>query len=408
MATHPDTGNLTPRPAHVPAELVVDFDLYNIPGGDRDPQAAWRMLKPKGPLAWSPHNGGHWIASSPETVFRFYRDHENFSVSELSIPKMGQEYLMIPNQVDPPMHAQYRRNIMPLFTTDAIAAMGDDVRELCVELIEEMLPRGECEFVMDFAFRFPLGIFMRMMGLPDADRMYLRHLVEAFSDHPDPQIKADAARKMGEYIDQQIEDRIANPQDDAITQITRFTIDGRPYNRAEMRGTVRLLMAAGLDTVAGMVCFLAWHLATNPEDGDFIRSKLGEERTMQEIVQEFLRRYSIVSSSRVVKHDYTYEGITMKEGDMILMPSAFFNLDDTRPDPIRVDFERANKKHITFGSGIHACAGALLAREEIRIFLEEWLTRLPQTRLDPARPPILKAMSLNGAQELWLKWDAPA
>ena len=406
MATQ--AGDLAPKPDHVPAELVVDFDLYNIPGSDLDPQAAWRAIKPKGPLAWSPRNGGHWIASSPETVFRFYRDSEHFSVSELSIPKMGQEYLMIPNQVDPPMHAEYRRNIMPMFTTDAIGAMAGDVRELCVELIEEMLPRGECEFVMDFAFRFPLGIFMRMMGLPDSDRMYLRRLVEKFSDDPDPAVKADAAGKLGEYIDQQIEDRIANPRDDATTRVTQFTIEGRPYTRAEMRGTVRLLMAAGLDTVAGMVCFLAWHLAIHPEDGDFIKAKFDDERAMQDIVQEFLRRYSIVSSSRMVKQDYTYEGVTLKQGEMILMPSAFFNLDDARPDPIRVDFQRHNKKHITFGSGIHACAGALLAREEIRIFLEEWLTRMPQVRLDPDRLPILKAMSLNGAQELWLKWDVPA
>jgi cytochrome P450 len=123
-------------------------------------------------------------------------------------------------------------------------------------------------------------------------------------------------------------------------------------------------------------------------------------------VQEFLRRYSIVSSSRLVTQDYTYEGVTMKKGEMVLMPSAFFNLDETRPEPIRVDFQRGNKKHITFGSGTHACAGALLAREEIRIFLEEWLTRMPQVRLDPERPPVMKAMSLNGAESLWLQWDA--
>jgi len=401
MATAP--AELTPKPPHVPAELVVDLDIYNIPVGKDGPQAAWRAAKPKGPLAWSPRNGGHWIASSPETVFRFYRDHEHFTVEELSIPKMGQEYLMIPNQVDPPHHHEYRQNIMPLFTPDAVVKMGEDVRSLCVELIEEMKPRGECEFVMDFAFRFPLGIFMRMMGLPDSDRMYLRRLVEKFSDSPDPEVKNEAGRKLGEYIDQKIEERLANPGNDAISKVTQFTIEGRPYTIAEMRGTIRLLMAAGLDTVAGMVCFLAWHLAQHPEDGEYIRSKFGDDRAMAEIVQEFLRRYSIVSSSRMVVDDYTYEGVTLKKGEMIIMPSAFFNLDG-RPDADKIDFTRANKKHITFGSGIHACAGALLAREEIRIFLEEWLTHMADARLDPDRPPILKALTLNGAQEFWLKW----
>ena len=131
---------------------------------------------------------------------------------------------------------------------------------------------------------------------------------------------------------------------------------------------------------------------------------LVNHRINQQVVQEFLRRYSIVSSSRMVVKDYTCDGVTLKQGEMIILPSAFFNLDESRPEAEKVDFARKNKKHITFGSGIHACAGALLAREEIRIFLEEWLTRLPQTRLDPERPPKLKAMPLNGAQELWLKW----
>lgn len=403
MATAP--ADLTPTPDHVPAELVVDFDLYNIPGGDVDPQAAWRAARPKGPLAWSPRNGGHWIAATPEAVFRFYRDFEHFSASELSIPKMGQEYLMVPNQVDPPMHAGYRRNIMPLFTPDAIEVLAEDVRELCVELIEEARPRGECEFVMDFAMRFPLGIFMRLMGLPDSDRMYLRGLVEKFSDSPDPAEKSAAASELGAYIDRIIDDRIANPRNDATTRVTQMQIDGRPYTLAEMRGTIRLLMAGGLDTVAGMLCFIVRHFALYPDDADFIRSKLGDDKAMMEIVQEFLRRYNIVSSSRMVVEDYEWQGVTLKKGEMVLMPSAFFNMDDDRPDPIRVDFERKNKRHITFGSGTHACAGALLAREEINVFLEEWLTRMPPVRLDPARPPVMKAMSLNGAESLWLQWD---
>ncbi len=402
MAT--SATSLAPKPAHVPPELVADFDIYNIPVGEEGPQAAWRTLRPGGPLAWSPRNGGHWIANSPESVFRFHRDHEHFTVAELVIPKMGQEYLMIPNQVDPPHHGEYRANILPLFTPDAVVRMGEDVRSLCIELIEEMKPRGTCEFVMDFAFRFPLGIFMRMMDLPDSDRMYLRRLVEGYTDSPDPERKTQSGIEMMEYIDRKIGERIENPGTDAISKITRFTIEGRPYTLAEMRATVWQLMVAGLDTVAGMVCFLAWHLATHPADADYIRSKIDDERAMQEVVQEFLRRYSIVSSSRMVVKDYTCDGVTLKQGEMIILPSAFFNLDESRPEAEKVDFARKNKKHITFGSGIHACAGALLAREEIRIFLEEWLTRLPQTRLDPERPPKLKAMPLNGAQELWLKW----
>lgn len=391
-------------PDHVPPELVVDADIYNLPVAEGGAQCAWRVLKGPGALSWSPYNGGHWIANTSDAVFRFYRDFQHFSARELSIPPVNADDPLVPNQSDPPQHADYRKNIMPLFTSDAVEAKSDAIRALCVELIEEIRPRGECEFFMDFALKFPLGIFLDMMGLPPEDRMYLRRLAEMFSDSPLVEDKIAAANELCAYIDRHLDDRIANPRDDAMTMVTRFTIGGRPYTRSEMRGTVQLLMAAGLDTVAGMVSFIALHFAQNPAHADYVRANLGNDEVMHQIVQEFLRRYPIVSSSRRLTQDYTYEGVTMKKGDMIIMPSAFFNLEN-RECPEKVDFERANKRHITFGSGTHACAGALLAREEIRIFLEEWLTRLPDLRLKPGSSPRVQALTLNAVKELWLTWD---
>ncbi len=393
------------RPDHVPAELVVDADIYNLPGGEVDPQCAWRALQGPGPLSWSPRNGGHWTANTPEAVFRFLRDFENLSALQLSIPPVDMGDALIPNQSDPPAHGDYRRNVMAFFTSDAVDAMAPDVRELCIELIEELRPQGQCEFVMDFAFRFPLGIFLRMMGLPDADRMYLRRLSEAFTDSAEVEKKTAAALELEAYIDRAIEERIAHPRDDAITAITRFRINGRPYTRSEMRGNVRQHMAAGLDTVAGMLAFIVLHLARHPAQADHVRSCLGDEVAMHQIVQEFLRRFTIVNPSRRVSRDFTHENITLKKGDMIIMPITFFNLDENRESPEEVDFARANKRHVSFGSGPHACAGALLAREEIRIFLEEWLTRMPQVRLDPDHPPRLQALPLNQVRELRLQWD---
>lgn len=391
-------------PDYVPPELVVEADIYKLPVGEGGAQCAWAQLKGPGPISWSPYNGGHWIANTSDAVFRFYRDFENFSAKELSIPPVNAPDPFVPNQSDPPQHADYRKNIMPLFTSDAVEAKSDEIRALCVELIEEMKPKGECEFFMDFALKFPLGIFLNMMGLPPEDRMYLRRLAEIFSDSPVLEEKVAAAKELADYVDKHLDDRIANPRDDVMTMVTGFKIDGRPYTRSEMRGTVQLLMAAGLDTVAGMVSFVALHFAQHPEHADYVRSKLGDEKEMHQIVQEFLRRYPIVSSSRRLLKDYTYQGVTMKKGDMIVMPSAFFNLEN-RECPEKVDFERANKRHITFGSGTHACAGALLAREEIKIFLEEWLTRMPEVRLRQGSAPRVEALVLNGVKEMHLAWD---
>jgi cytochrome P450 len=99
----------------------------------------------------------------------------------------------------------------------------------------------------------------------------------------------------------------------------------------------------------------------------------------------------------------------MKKGDMIMLSPFFFNQDESTLDnPDEVDFERQNIKHITFGSGPHTCAGALLARREIMIFLQEWLTRIPDFVVDPERPPRLSSQAQNSVEALWLKWPTAA
>jgi cytochrome P450 len=393
-------------PAHVPAELVTDVDIYDIPGGDIDPQAAWRSFRTKGPLSWSTKNGGHWVATEGAAVFQFFRDAKNFSSKVIAIPDPGPDDRQLPIQADAPDHTEYRKNIMPLFTAEAIDSLTKDVRDLAVTLIEEMKPKGKCDFVMDFAFQFPLTIFLRMMGLPLEDRMPLRRLVERFTDTPDIEQRMLAHKELHEYVDAAVADRIANPRKDAITRITRMTINGRPYTSEEMRSTVVLMLHAGLDTVAGMVSFMALDLARNPEHAATVRARLHDETAMHQVVQEYLRRFPIANMTRQLTCDFTYEGVTMKKGDLIILPPTFFNMDESRMEkPDEIDLDRASTRHISFGSGPHTCAGALLAREELRIFLEEWLTRMPQVRLDPNHPPRVHAMPLNAVNELPLVWD---
>lgn len=395
-------------PDHVPEELVVDVDIYNLPNATGDPQCAWRDLKANRPLSYTPRNGGHWIATSAETVFEMFRDAKHFSSASVGIPRIeaDKKLVLVPIEADPPQHGIYRKNIMPLFTSDAVERLGHGARALCVELIEEFRARGECEFIQDFAFKFPLGIFLGMMGMPAEDRMYLRDLSERFAGSPDMEEKLACDAELQAYINRQLDERVENPRDDTTTMVLNMKYGDRPYTREEMRGTIMLLFHAGLDTVAGMVAFTMNHLAGRPDHVAYIRENLHDTTKMHEIVQELLRRFAIVDEGRVVAEDYEYKGVQMKAGDMVMLPTALYNMDPDRiSNPDDVDFERDSFKHISFGSGPHTCAGALLAREEIRIFLEEWLTRIPEFRLHPDHTPQLQALPLNQVRELWLQWD---
>ena len=75
-----------PRPAHVPQERVVDMNIFDLPGGERDAQLAWKALSGRGDLIWTPWHGDHWITTSGELIERIYKDPEGFSNAEVGIP----------------------------------------------------------------------------------------------------------------------------------------------------------------------------------------------------------------------------------------------------------------------------------------------------------------------------------
>lgn len=387
-------------PAHVPAELVVDIDMYDLPEKERDPQLAWRAYQGKGPFVFSPHNGGHWIATEGEDVFRFFRDFATFSSRTIYLPDQDGD-LMYPIQADPPLHAEYRRNIVGFFTPSAVAQLEKGIREETVSLIEAFKGKGQCEFVEEFALQLPLTIFLNMMGLPLDDRMYLHDLVDVFVDGTTPEARANAHAEIHAYLDKWLDARIAEPADDAITAITQATIKGRPYTREEMLGTCTLLLHAGLDTVTNMLGFIAHHLARTPADRAYIRQNRDK---YPQIIQEFLRRFPVPNLARVLTRDFDHKGVRLRKGDKILLPPSLFNIDKSVvPDAEDVDLQRI-ARHITFGAGPHTCAGALLARKELEIFLEEFLGRIPDFSLHPDHAPRMKAAGNNTMSELWLKW----
>jgi cytochrome P450 len=390
-------------PDHVPPELVVDLDVYHLPGAEIDPHTAWRSFQGRGPLVWSPYNGGHWVATRGRDVARFYRDAETFSSETIIIQQPKEMERMLPLQAVAPDHSTYRANIQVLLNPKAVTELEASIRELAIGLIEEFLADGECEFMTRFALQFPLIIFLKMMGLPLEDREYLRERVETFSYNPDPAAKMQAHVEMQAYLDGWIQRRIDDPGEDAISRITRSTINGRPYTRQEMQSTFSMMLLAGLDTVAMMLGFVALHLARNPQDRRYI---IDNPAKMNNVIQELLRRYAGPHMTRELAHDHVHEGVLMKKGDLIILPNALFNIDpENAEDPDTVDFTR-DARHITFGSGAHVCAGALLARKEMAIFIEEWLRRIPDFEVDPARPVEMKSATQNCVTRLWLRWPS--
>lgn len=395
------------RPAHVPADRVIDFDLYDFPVEGLEYQGSMRAIFQAlpGDVLWSPRNGGHWIAKTHETVAKVLADSDHFSSRRIMVSSEDSDRPpLVPLQLDPPHHAPYRALLQAALSPKAVGKLGERARELSIELIEGFKADGHCEFIGQFAQHLPIAIFMEIVGLPSEDRPYLTAIAETAMRGETEAERNEAAGKLMAYGMGKVAERRANPGNDLISSIVKAEVEGRPIDDLTLTGMVLLLLLGGLDTVASTLGFYAQFLATHPEH----RRQLVEHPDLiPNANEELLRRFPIAILAREVKADVELGGVQLKAGDMIMAPTPMDGLDEHKfAEPLRVDFNREKPgANTTFGGGVHRCVGSMLARTELRIFLEEWLKRIPDFAIKPGTSPKVSARSVATITSLELVWD---
>lgn len=400
----PSPTQKTPRPAHVPAELLVDFNFTAFDGSDRDVTAAWRALQQGPELFWTPRNGGHWVVTRAESIGQVLKDPSTFSSQSIAIPKGVNPLEMLPVEADPPRHAHYRGLLAPWFTPKAINELRDNVRKLTVELIDALEPAGHCEFVDAFAKRLPILIFLQLVDLPLQDRDKLLRWTETVVRSNNALEKLWVFLRVNQYIEGWIIRRRKNPGSDLLSAVVNGTVDGRPLTHAEIQGMINVILFGGLDTVASMLGFVAKFLAENPQHRQQL---IDHPELIPNAVDELLRVHGIVNLARVVAHDTTLNGVALKQGEMVLVPNGLYGVDDRIiANPLEVDFTRegAARQHAVFGMGIHRCVGSFLAKAELVIFLEEWLRRIPDFEIAERTQVRTGSGLVNGVLALPLRW----
>lgn len=396
---HPDT------PPHIPSELAVDFDFYNVPGlesgRDFDLHSKWKAVQDSLPrLFWTPHYGGHWIATRFSEVERLVMEPERFSSSAVFVPA-GNVPFLIPAQSDPPDHGMFRRLLMQTFAPKSLAKATDEARNVTISIIEKLEPQGRCEFVSDFAGAMPIIAFLELIQLPREDHEFLRNLAAQVSRPVHPGAAA-AWGEISSYVRDQIELRRRQPREDIITELLNAAPNGRKLSEDEIFSMCLLLVAGGLDTVVSMTSFAASFLAQNPGHR---RQLIERPELLNGAVEEITRRFGTSNLARKARYDTELAGVPIREGDVVLGLFPLAGLDDeVNPEPMCVDWERKKAKHLNFGSGPHLCLGMHLAKREIRIFLEEWLKRIPDFHLTDGAPPVVATGIINSVVELNLEW----
>ena len=392
-------------PDHVPADRVVDFNVFAPPGGEQDFFAAWKSLLGGPGLVWTTENGGHWIGASGEVVRSLWGDAERFSNRALAVtPGLGEVMEFIPLQQDPPEHKPFRMAVMKGFANNHIVAMEPLVREQARLLIEGLMGKGGCEFMSQFAEILPIHIFLTLIGVPPEDRAKLRPLGQQLT-RPDGSMTVVELRDAADaYLEPYIRERLANPGSDLFSRILSVPIEGRAWTFDEAQRMCRNLLFGGLDTVVAMMGNMIMHLARHPDDQAYLREDVSR---IPAAVDELMRRYPTVSVTRNCVETTEVDGVEVREGDLIYLPSVLHNLDPACfDDPEKVDFDRGLSpvRHTTMGVGPHRCVGAGLARLEAIVLLEEWLARVPHFSLAEDVQPTFRGGNVGSLLQLELRW----
>jgi cytochrome P450 len=408
MSTHP--AEIAAIPAHVPPHLVRYWRFETAPGADRDPHLANKPAIGNPDIYYSPTEGtpglfGNWVVTRVEHIREAYLDTERFSsrkgfnMAELA----GEDWDLIPVELDPPEHGKYRTILAPLFAPKRINTLEPKIRKLAVELIDQVAAQKGCDFEASVARPLPVSIFLELVGLPvEETHTFLAWAKDLLHGQTLEQAQR-GARAVRDYMGRVLEERRRSPGDDVLSHFVHSRVGGEAIDDRHLIGFCMLFFVAGLDTVTSQLNFAVKHLAEHPADQELLRA---DPALIPKAVEETLRAYTTVPMGRIVSRDIEFHGVQMRKGDRVVLAGPLGARDPAAwHEPDKVDFNRKTAGHVAFGYGPHLCLGMHLGRLEMRIAIEEWLRRVPAFTTDPDNPPLISARAVWGFEKLPLRWD---
>jgi cytochrome P450 len=371
-------------------DWATDLD-HADPGYNPNAPEIWKQLRESGcPVAHSERYGGMWAPVTHELVKEVAYDTDHFTSQgvvvspgrPLAPPPVGPAP---PITSDPPFHGAARRLLLPPFSPKQIDPWEADIRELCRGLLDRMGPiepgSSIVDAAADYASSIPVNVIARMLGFPTEDEKIFHGFVHDVLENvnvPLEERQASFAR-LDAYLDVQVQDHLEHPREDLTSYLLGVEIDGNKLSPEHVRGSIVLLLLAGIDTTWSAIGSSIWHLAQHPDDRRRLRD---EPELMLFALEEFLRLYAPVTMARLVREDHDFHGCPMKANDWVLLPFPAANRDPAAfDDPDTFVIDRAENRHAAFGLGIHRGLGSNLARLELRVAIEEFLARFPEFEL---------------------------
>lgn len=299
--------------------------------------------------------------------------------------------------MDPPRQATLRKVLLSAFASKRVTLQEDSIRQTARHLLDAVDPQSEIDLVAEFNAPLPIMVIADMLGVDPGDR----DLFKAWSNGIMATAAGDYAalqrnyEQIFAYFSDVIARRRRAPRDDLVTALVHATVDGVSPTDDEILGFCALLLIAGNETTTNLL----GNAAVLFEKHHDARSQIAADPTLlTDALEEVLRFEGPVPTlTRTATREVEMHGKTIPAGEKVLLLLAAANRDPrVFDDPERFDIHRRGPNHIEFGSGIHYCMGANLARLEARVAFEELLGRFPQYHINATDLTYFNTPSIRG------------
>jgi len=421
MSLEPSSQEMAPAPELIddPAE-VLEIILDPRRRGTLYPY--YKRLRELDPVHGTDvlHGRPGWVLTSYEDAHGLLANRDMISDSHnvqiFDTGEGGQQFFELMKRtllfLDPREHDRLRAFLAGFFTPRVVNGLRPRIQSVVDEILQRVEAAGSMDLVADFAFPIPTRVICEILGVSTEDLPIIYDWLNDFARRGDisgvtPEVERrgeEATLGFTDYFLRHIEERRKRPRDDFISHLVHIEDEHGKLSDQDLVATFVLLVQAGHETTANMIGLSTLALLRNPDQRRWLQE---EPDRIVTCVDELIRYDSSVHVvQRVGSTPVQVRDKTVSPGEVCVILTGATNRDAERfAEPDRLDLERENVPHLTFGLGNHVCLGAQLARAELQIALGMLFARLPDLEYSGvAEPELRDSLFLRGLKSLELSW----
>lgn len=399
----------------------ITYDPLNPKVTDH-PYPHYAQLREIAPVHYVESMNGY-VISRWDDVMAVLQDGQTFSSAQFW-PELLGEYDPVPEvapmiSLDPPGHVRIRRLANKAFVPGKVNKMGEKIRRVANELIDDIIERhgseGEFDFVWEFTALFPVTVIADVLGVDLAQREDFKHWVDALLsagnraayNQDQLAVIAEASKDIRAYFERVFDERSANPGEDLISGFIQAEVDGQRLTRSEVLNMAILLLIGGVETTTNLLGISFTHMKRIGGIQERLRA---DPELIGPFVEEMLRYDGPVQM--LFRHTtcaVEMHGVTIPENTLVMPLLGAANHDERKYENAeQFDLERKPKEMMSFGQGPHFCLGFYLSRMEARLAIETLLERFEVLEPLTGEPKWMESYFARGPKGLPVRFKTRA